>query len=695
MSACFLAVLNMSISASWIVLVVLLFRLLLKKAPKWIAVLLWGIVAFRLICPFSIESVLSLIPSAETISPEIMMERDPQVYTGVPSVNAIINPIIGASFTPAPEASANPLQIWIPILAVVWIVGIFTCLAYTVISYWRVKRKIGTAVLLRDNIFQSEHVVSPFVLGTIRPKVYVPFHMKGQDMDYVIAHEYAHIRRKDHLWKPLGFLILSLHWFNPLMWVGYVLLCRDIELACDEKVIKELDAAQKADYSQALLTCSINRRIIAACPLAFGEVGVKNRVKSVLSYKKPAFALIVLAIATSIAVAVCFLTNPGLSLNKEMHTFIEQQILEHHHGQYKSGEFCCTNFKILGTKKGADRITVYMLVLYREYDQINGEPKNVSGAHICTALTLKKGDSGTPYELVEYWEPRDGSLNAKDIANKFPWYLLPQAFSAERYIAKQQEACDKAAKKHFSSIANTSGTDGPENVIASLDSLKEKYPQFFNVSTQGGLKVYIWQMSANNYRCYLINRDLNALSDSSFAFEVGASIEEMRLILSTYDVDKEDILLTPVRNPLSSYYYTIDGAYRESIKGLFWKHYPVVEAYTKYSPIIDTATFDLDGDGRMEQCTLRCGPTSGLFTFIFCASENGVPEYSNIFHSTPMDLRFEKDPQGQTVLVGTQAEHTRYMSMHVDGGNIVITSDEQDLTYWGSQGIDPPLTPTQ
>lgn len=311
MSEFFLNVVNMSISASWIVLVVLLLRLLLKKAPKWITVLLWGIVAVRLICPFTIESIMSLIPSAETISPEIMMDRTPEINSGVPIINNVVNPVISKSFAPDPATSANPLQLWIPTFAVMWIVGIIGMLLYTVISYFKLKRKIGTAVLLRDNIFQSESVVSPFVLGIIKPKIYLPFAIDGQNMEHVIAHEQAHVKRKDHWWKPLGFLILTIHWFNPLVWIGYVLLCRDIELACDEKVVKDFNNEQKADYSQALLTCSVNRRMIAACPLAFGEVGVKGRVKSVLNYKKPAFWIILIAIVVSVVVAVCFLTNPA------------------------------------------------------------------------------------------------------------------------------------------------------------------------------------------------------------------------------------------------------------------------------------------------------------------------------------------------------------------------------------------------
>ena len=310
MTELFLKIVNMSISATWLVLAVLALRLILKKAPKWVNVLLWGIVAVRLICPFSIESALSLIPSRETISPEIMMDWTPEISTGIEPLDRVVNPAITSSFAPEPSASANPLQILIPVSANLWLLGILVMLVYTAVSYWRLRRKVSTAVILRDNIFQSENVGSPFVLGIFKPRIYLPFSMDGQNLNHVVAHEQAHIRRKDHWWKPLGFLLLTIHWFNPLMWVAYILLCRDIELACDEKVIKELGNEQRADYTQALVACSVNRRMIAACPLTFGEVGVKERVKSVMNYKKPAFWIVVTALVVCTVVAVCFLTDP-------------------------------------------------------------------------------------------------------------------------------------------------------------------------------------------------------------------------------------------------------------------------------------------------------------------------------------------------------------------------------------------------
>ena len=310
MSDLFLKIVNMSISASWLVVAVLILRLVLKKAPKWVYVLLWGIVAVRLICPFSFESALSLIPSAETFPEKIISGPSFDVQTGITPIDNRINDYLGDRYFEGVTVPANNGNTIMTILTIVWIIGILLLATYTVISYWRLNRKVDTAVHYKDNIFQSENVSSPFVLGIINPRIYLPFSMNEQDMEHVVAHEQAHIRRKDHWWKPLGFLLLTIHWFNPLIWWAYVLLCRDIELACDEKVIKKLGNEQRADYTQALVACSVNRRMIAACPLAFGEVGVKERVKSVMNYKKPAFWVIIIAVIVCVGVAVCFLTNP-------------------------------------------------------------------------------------------------------------------------------------------------------------------------------------------------------------------------------------------------------------------------------------------------------------------------------------------------------------------------------------------------
>ncbi len=310
MTDLFLAVLNRSISAGWLVLAVLLLRLLLKRCPRWVHVLLWGLVAVRLLNPVSLESVLSLIPSSETVSPEIMLDWTPEIDTGIPMLNEAVNPAITRSFAPEPTASANPLQILIPVFSWIWALGIGVLLGYTGISYWLLRRRMAGAVRLRENIYRSPVAASPFVLGIFRPRIYLPTAMPEEEIPYVVVHEVTHIRRRDHWWKPLGFLVLSIYWFHPLLWLSYHLFCRDIELACDESVIRRLKPGHRAGYAQALLACSTGRRMAAPCPLAFGEVGVKTRIKSILRYKKPGLLLLVLALILCAGVAACFLTDP-------------------------------------------------------------------------------------------------------------------------------------------------------------------------------------------------------------------------------------------------------------------------------------------------------------------------------------------------------------------------------------------------
>ena len=310
MGELFLKTLNMSIAASWLIMAVVLLRLVLKKAPKWIVVLLWGIVALRLVVPFSFESALSLIPSAETFNAHNIQYETPAISSGIPAINNAVNPVLGETFAPNPAASVNPLYVWTFIVSVIWFIGIAAMLLYAVISYVRVRRSVAERIPYEGNIFLCDHVKSPFILGLVRPKIYLPSNMDATAMEPVIAHEKAHLARHDHWWKPLGFLILTVHWFNPLCWIAYVLLCRDIELACDEKVIRQMDLEGKKQYSTALLECNAQRRLVTICPLAFGEVGVKERVKNVLNYKKPTFWVIVVAVVACAVVAVCFATNP-------------------------------------------------------------------------------------------------------------------------------------------------------------------------------------------------------------------------------------------------------------------------------------------------------------------------------------------------------------------------------------------------
>ena len=310
MTDVFLGFLNRSLVAAVLILAVLIIRLVFKRAPKWLLCALWELAAVRLACPFSIESVLSLVPSAEPVQPEIITSAHPAITSGIPAVDAIVNPPLAAAFTPSPAQSANPLQIWTFIAACVWLLGIAVLLLYAAISALRLRLRVRTAVRLEGNVYQSEFVRSPFILGVIFPRIYLPYGLPEDAQAMVLAHERAHLRRGDQLWKPLGYLILTAYWFNPVCWLAYLLFCRDIEAACDEKVVRELGEGCKAAYSRALLACSVPRKLITACPLAFGETGVKSRIRSVLNYKKPAFWLVLAALLASVAVAVCFLTDP-------------------------------------------------------------------------------------------------------------------------------------------------------------------------------------------------------------------------------------------------------------------------------------------------------------------------------------------------------------------------------------------------
>ena len=463
MSEVFLKIINMSIAASWMIPVILLVRICFKRAPKWVRVLLWGFVAVRMICPFSFESVLSLIPSTETVSPQIMMDPTPQVTTGLISLNAVLNPIIAESFAPNPATSANPLQILIPVAAIFWITGMVVMLLYAMVSYCLLHRKVVTAVRLDDTVLQSENIDSPFVLGIVNPKIYLPFRMNGEDLAYVIAHEQAHIQRKDHLWKPLGFLLLTIHWFNPLMWLAYILLCRDIELACDEKVIQKMDHNTRADYSQVLVNCSVNHRRVSACPLAFGEVGIKKRVKSVLQYKKPAVGVILCAIIVCVFVAVCFLTNPTTGVNENLSVFVDCQIANHFQTDKTAGNASCVNWKVLGTEKRGKETTLYMWVLYEEYSMQNNELQIETGAHMPTVITAKRENGA--YTLVEYWEPRDGSYFEQDIREKFPWHLQNKALDSQRYVKVQKGENEDMAREYFRSMSVIGGADGPTSIL--------------------------------------------------------------------------------------------------------------------------------------------------------------------------------------------------------------------------------------
>lgn len=443
----FLKLVNLSISASWLILAVLVLRVVLKKAPKWVMPLLWGVVALRLVCLFSIESALSLIPSAETIPSEIVTEtREPVLYEQA-TLDIVTNPTLPSAAEVPVGVSRQQAQVDFNIYSVLWLAGMAALLVHALVSAGKLKRKLATAILLRDNIYESEFVDSPFVFGVVKPNIYLPMHMDEGTAAYVIAHEHAHLARRDHWWKVLGYLVLALHWFNPLVWVAYILFCRDIELACDEKVVKGLDGAARADYSQALLSCAAPKRAVAACPLAFGEGNIKTRVKSALHYKKPAFWVAAAAVLAVVIVAVCFLTNPksergslvwAQKLNAADVASIEL---------YVPAEGKARQYKKLGTEEMAQAVE---LINSSRGTYIEKPETVYGGLPVWFLLTMDDGTVHAVGSVVGHYLIIDGDTFDADVENQAEW---------ENYVLKGDSASpiDMADRLSYALYGMTTG----------------------------------------------------------------------------------------------------------------------------------------------------------------------------------------------------------------------------------------------
>lgn len=443
----FLKLVNLSISASWLILAVLVLRVVLKKAPKWVMPLLWGVVALRLVCLFSIESALSLIPSAETIPSEIVTEtREPVLYEQA-TLDIVTNPTLPSAAEVPVGVSRQQAQVDFNIYSVLWLAGMAALLVHAIVSAGKLKRKLATAILLRDNIYESEFVDSPFVFGVVKPNIYLPMHMDEGTAAYVIAHEHAHLARRDHWWKVLGYLVLALHWFNPLVWVAYILFCRDIELACDEKVVKGLDGAARADYSQALLSCAAPKRAVAACPLAFGEGNIKMRVKSALHYKKPAFWVAAAAVLAVVIVAVCFLTNPrsergslvwAQKLNAADVASIEL---------YVPAEGEARQYKKLDTEEMAQAVE---LINSSRGTYIEKPETVYAGLPVWFLLTMDDGTVHAVGSVVGHYLIIDGDTFDADVENQAEW---------ENYVLKGDSASpiDMADRLSYALYGMTTG----------------------------------------------------------------------------------------------------------------------------------------------------------------------------------------------------------------------------------------------
>ena len=339
MTTVFLVVLSMSISASWLIAALLMLRLLLRKMPKRSVILLWGLVGLRLLIPFSIDSRLSLIPGNQP------------------------------GTTPVVSESGQIPEIW----SLLWLMGVLLFTVYFLMSYWYFLRTLDTAVFLQEKTYQSDRIQAAVVVGIWRPKIYIPFRMESDSMAYILAHEQAHIRRRDHWWKLLAYFMLTLHWFNPLVWIAYVMLGRDMELACDEEVIRDLDTQARGDYAQALMMNSRHRHHSTVYRLCFGEIGVKERVRSVLNYQRPsAWHSVVLAVF-SIVLGVCFLTDPvGASELVDSQNTIQEQMVQtrkYTPAPYTGSAPGPTRSAVLSMRSALEELNLELADLQAQYEQ--------------------------------------------------------------------------------------------------------------------------------------------------------------------------------------------------------------------------------------------------------------------------------------------------------------------------------------
>lgn len=483
-------------------------------------------------------------------------------------------------------------------------------------------------------------------------------------MGHVIAHEQTHICRRDHWWKPLGFLLLTIHWFNPLMWLSYVLLCRDIELACDEKVIREMSNEQRADYTQALVACSVDRRLIAACPLAFGEIGVKERVKSVMNYKKPAFWIVLASVIVCAVIAVCFLTNPiGFQFDVSANAVVSANHFD--------------------MRNADDPVSIEMTPA-----QISELNSRLAGVKNCKRSDKYAGL--TPgYQISA--QMQDGSYI------RISGYSLSDNTMVDiEQNGKRYAVSDREFQEYLSRIC----AGGDVSAAFDLQPLRAQYPEYFDLDASAGLDVYVWQMAPDSYYFGLLPH--TASPRDSTAQELlalrGASSEQMRYILAAYALDPDDIHVIPWQNPISSYIpecwiVTENGEsleekqaqYIETVSAMLFGERDTL-LHDDY-PIYDSIVFDVDGDGIDEVCVLGFGRTSGLFTFTFRAAEIGADtlKYDTPFCTEWYDLSFIREDDGVVRVQGIDQKdppQTHLFDIAVVDGSIQLTEDGQSISRY-------------
>lgn len=593
MSEVFLKVFNMSITASWVVLAVLVFRLVFKKAPKWTRCLLWGIVALRLIFPFSIQSMFSLIPSAQTIPDTFITEPQFNVNSGISRVDSPVNGFLDDRYAEGVTVPADNGKNITGIIGYIWIVGTILLLIFAVISYLSLMRQVRASVKYKDNIYICDDISSPFILGIIKPKIFIPSGLSDVQKNHILAHESAHIRRRDYLIKPLAFVLMSVYWFNPVLWFAYYLLCRDIELACDEKVFKSMSEDEIADYSQTLLDFSASKRIITVCPVAFGETGVKQRIKNALNYKKPAVIIITAAVIVSIIAAVCFLTDPfekqeyNEKIDPLLDKAVSEIILENNKDGFYNEEFISEGHIIMGTEENNGTLKAYVLEEVNSYCFINGYFTDNGG--FLDGVVMTFDHSGSEYIYKNTDHTQDGGLLKDSVKRLFPKEYQERVISISdddrNYMNRM---CADRAEEYLKSINRTAQVKD----YADID---------FTLLTDAGVSVEVSnELTQNEYPDYIGNYE---------KLENG-----VRFVYKTEYIKNENIIIYIKQDYVNgniAELNAVDGSTGEvkvTHSGDLFK-----KGYT------DSINYDYDGDGSKDLCTIKEDEYTNAHNLIFTA----------------------------------------------------------------------------
>ena len=651
MGEIFLKLLNLSITASWLILAVLCIRLLFRKIPKWITCLLWGVVAIRLIFPFSIESAFSLQLSAEPVRTSTMVEGElipyvPSVNSNIGVVENTVNPLLAEAFAYQETESVAPLQIATEIAGSVWLSGMVVLLIFALVSMIKLRLRVREAVRYKENIYICDAVKSPFILGIIKPRIYLSSALSEEEMDYIIAHERAHLKRKDHLWKPFGYLLLCIYWFNPLCWIAYIMLCKDIELACDEKVIKDMSFGDKKEYSRVLLFCATQRHLVMAYPLAFGEVGVKERVKTVLNYKKPTFWITIAAIVVCAIVAICFLTNPAKEYQIRITIPARSET-----GFYYSDEEICPKRNTLTIAKGGHLGDTEVILLPVEVKEENAYDEPI----YITAVAPAKMDveKGAWFKIgVNMQNP-----TAEDI----DVYVMVRGVEVRIASKTKGDNDSNGESAEEQNSVTPQNLEGPQEPDANEDAVYEELNRV--VSTIGLENAYPW----NNTVEFKPNADvlIKMASDGSGRFEIYGIMSEKYgsygLLLNDWIGGEQNwnFALVP-------WYYS--GAPSDQ---------PILESDGK-GRYIFAYVYDYDDVPLWHECVLDCGYDTGHMQLI---PEN---EYRTmLLEEEQTALPFESqgengnNPEEKPIAQTAMVDTSKVFSIVVTNGN---TGEQITLT---------------